>query len=774
MESIASTLILLVLAIHALLLTFVLVRGARSLTIRAGQSGRLWVSLMILFSAGAVGLLIAPDFVLVERLTRPLVTSLALTALLVVYGALVIRDTGARLLPVWLLIGLIWIVGIIAAAFLADPAAAVLDNIIALRPPQTILEYVVVVGFVLVAVLLIGITFYRFYAAKLPEIANRALFWVLNAAALLAGAVITLSGTESLSIVGVLLLTVSAIGAVYAHTSYRVFDIRRELASALRGALVLTLTASFIFAAIILARGGDFALNPDTFAALGITALAVAILYLPARAIFERILNSVFNTSLINAADATRRYSQQISGALELDSLAEISTSTLNNVMRVRRSMLILVNDKGSNDSVVEFQTTTPPSNMQELKNARRIFPKNGIIYNKLGIHQQPLSQFDLEFNPVYKTLPESERQFFRDLGMSAYAPIIAENRLIGVLAVGAKRNDAPYYPRDLELLATLANQTGAALRNARLVTDLRQLNRDMQSLNTGLEDAKEQMERLDAVKTDFVTIASHELRTPLAQIRGYTDILDALTEQDELDQYQAASMVGNLRKAAERMEELITAMLDVSQIDVNALDLRFAQTSMEAVVRMAIEPLSDAIRQRKLYLSSRGLRGLPVIQADLQRLVQAFRNLIVNAIKFTPDGGRIDISASLQPAQDRGDVDHILVKITDTGVGIAKENLELIFRKFYRAYDPSLHSTGTYKFMGAGPGLGLTIAQGVIEGHGGKVWAESAGYDPETFPGSTFYVLIPLTPPADARRVAPFLLSDAVAQESAAIRSQG
>ena len=155
------------------------------------------------------------------------------------------------------------------------------------------------------------------------------------------------------------------------------------------------------------------------------------------------------------------------------------------------------------------------------------------------------------------------------------------------------------------------------------------------------------------------------------------------------LDQDQMAGMVSNLRKATERMEELIGAMLDVSQLDVNAMDLRFAQTSLESVMRMAIEPLTDAVKQRKLTLSARGLRGLPVIQADMQRLVQAFRNVVVNAIKFTPDGGRIEIKASLQPAENPGQQDHLLITVSDTGVGIDKENLELIFRKFYRAYDP-------------------------------------------------------------------------------------
>jgi signal transduction histidine kinase len=330
------------------------------------------------------------------------------------------------------------------------------------------------------------------------------------------------------------------------------------------------------------------------------------------------------------------------------------------------------------------------------------------------------------------------------------------DGRLVGLLACGTKINDTPLYQRDVELLVALANQTGIALRNTRLVTDLRRLNDSMQSLNRDLGTANDQMGKLDSVKTDFVTIASHELRTPLAQVRGYTDIIDALNDQGMLDQDQTRGLVNNLRKATERMEELISAMLDVSQLDVNAMDLRFAQTSPESVLRMAIEPLTDPIKQRKLTLSARGLRGLPSLEADMQRLVQAFRNIITNAIKFTPDGGRIDIAAKLIEGRN-GEADQILISITDTGIGIGKEHLELVFNKFYRASDPGLHSTGTYKFMGAGPGLGLTIARGVIDGHGGKIWAESPGFDMELTPGSTFLIQIPLTPPENAKRVLPF-----------------
>lgn len=310
------------------------------------------------------------------------------------------------------------------------------------------------------------------------------------------------------------------------------------------------------------------------------------------------------------------------------------------------------------------------------------------------------------------------------------------------------------------------------SVENRRLraaVVDLQHVNAEIGDLNARLEQARGEASRLDSVKTDFVTIASHELRTPLSQVRGYSDILDALNENNMLDQNQAASLVGNLRKAVDRMEELISAMLDVSQLDVDAMDLRFTPVTIESAMRMAIEPLHDAVRQRKMTLVARGLKGLPSIEADQQRLVQALRNVIVNAIKFTPDGGRIEITGSLIPAKP-GETDHLLIAITDTGVGIAPENRELIFKKFFRASDPALHSTGAYKFMGAGPGLGLNIARGVIAGHGGEIWAESPGFNRETLPGSTFYIMLPTVQRADARRAMTMAAHDT---PSTAIRSQ-
>ncbi|MEO1290493.1 MAG: ATP-binding protein, partial [Chloroflexota bacterium] len=180
-------------------------------------------------------------------------------------------------------------------------------------------------------------------------------------------------------------------------------------------------------------------------------------------------------------------------------------------------------------------------------------------------------------------------------------------------------------------------------------------------------------------------------------------------------------------------------------------------RTSPETIIKMALEPLRDPAEERQIQIIRQSVKELPNIEADLQRMVQAIRNIVLNAIKFTPDGGTIEISAVLEPAKNENSVDNILFTIRDTGVGIDKKDIEFIFNKFYRAFDTQLHSTGIYKFMGAGPGLGLTIAKGIIEGHGGHIWAESTGHDMDNPQGSVFYVRLPVEPPSGQRRVSPF-----------------
>jgi signal transduction histidine kinase len=136
------------------------------------------------------------------------------------------------------------------------------------------------------------------------------------------------------------------------------------------------------------------------------------------------------------------------------------------------------------------------------------------------------------------------------------------------------------------------------------------------------------------------------------------------------------------------------------------------------------------------------GLENLPPVMGDGRRLHQALWNVLSNAMKYTPDGGRITVSG-------RQVEDAIHLKVQDTGIGIDPEERERIFERFYVLENTLLHRSSKTAFKGGGLGLGLTVARGIIEAHGGKIWAESPGRDEQRLPGTTFHILLPLpTPP--------------------------
>jgi signal transduction histidine kinase len=134
-------------------------------------------------------------------------------------------------------------------------------------------------------------------------------------------------------------------------------------------------------------------------------------------------------------------------------------------------------------------------------------------------------------------------------------------------------------------------------------------------------------------------------------------------------------------------------------------------------------------------------------IFADPERLYQAFGKILTNSLKYTPDGGSVTIRSYLsRPGQQTdGSTGFLTLEIEDTGIGIEPVNLERIFEVFSGIHDFTLHSSGKTKFKGGGPGLGLPIARGIIEAHGGRLWAESPGYDEMACPGTTFFVELPV-----------------------------
>ncbi len=719
----------------------------------------IWWFIATLSTAILVGVIsiLPPDTQLLEqeKLAQPALLIYAASLLMVVYGCLSIVYLQQQSTRLWLVGTGLWWMAVVAVGMTDNTAALGQEDWLSnLTTDNNSVGLAVIGGWTAIGVVLFLNTFHKFYRARLPEIANQALYWGVVMPLVLVGCIAGASGIEFLREVGWVILF-AGIGAVsYGVIALRVVDVRETLRTMTINMLLALVTAIAVLIALLIADEIDTDTDVSREILLAGLALATATIHAPAYLLATSLSNRMIRRGVDNVTGEISRFAQAITGVVEMEELAKVVVKTLDDVLRIKRSSLILVTKAEHDDAALRME----PYNISggEISTAPGYLKIDAPVYNQLFKKRKPLRQYELDFAQEYRTIDPSERDFFRQLRMAAFAPIVVQAQLIGILACGSKANDAPFSDSDLELLSTIANQTGIALRNARLVDDLRRREHDVAESNKRLEATKRQLEALDAVKTDFVTIASHELRTPLAQFRGHTDIIEALNEQGMLNQDQLRSLTINLRKAADRLETLIGDMLDVSQLDLSAMDLRFVQTTIENVVRMAIEPLQESIRNRKQSLRVRGLRGLPHIESDMKRLVQAVRNLVLNAVKFTPDGGRIEIVGSLLKNEMTGQ-DEIKLSIIDSGIGIDKKHHEAIFEKFFRIGDPGLHSTGDTKFMGAGPGLGLTIAQGVINGHGGRIWVESEGSDPEKLPGTTFHIVLPLKPPAGQRRVMPF-----------------
>lgn len=264
--------------------------------------------------------------------------------------------------------------------------------------------------------------------------------------------------------------------------------------------------------------------------------------------------------------------------------------------------------------------------------------------------------------------------------------------------------------------------------------------------MSTELARVQQQLEKLDRSKSNFISVAAHELKTPLTLIEGYTTMMRDMI--DASGQMQFDSLLNGMNKGVRRLHEIIDDMIDVSLIDNNLLSLNFQQVTIMHILNLLEGEVSDSVMERKQKLEIRKFPGVESwIYADPERIYQALHNVLTNAIKYTPDQGKIIVDGRMLPG-------FIEVTVKDSGIGVAPENTSAIFEKFAALGRTNLHSSGKTKFKGGGPGLGLPITRGIIEAHGGTIWVESEGYDEQTFPGSTFHLLIPIRTEADDPKV--------------------
>jgi len=221
----------------------------------------------------------------------------------------------------------------------------------------------------------------------------------------------------------------------------------------------------------------------------------------------------------------------------------------------------------------------------------------------------------------------------------------------------------------------------------------------------------------LNEMKDKFALITSHELMTPITVIREYVNLM-AEKILGEINEKQKNAL-GVMNKYFLRLEEI---KHNLSQLYVGAppaIEERLELTSIEVLTRTTTEDVTPFIKRRNQTLSLEIERDIPHVPMDRAAIRQVIVNLLLNAIRFTPDKGRITVRA-------KGDKRGIRVEVEDSGIGIPNDKLEDIFESFYEIQDTSQHTSGSIEFKSGGMGVGLTIARNIIDAHEGEIWAES------------------------------------------------
>lgn len=344
------------------------------------------------------------------------------------------------------------------------------------------------------------------------------------------------------------------------------------------------------------------------------------------------------------------------------------------------------------------------------------------LLASSRNVLEAPQPAFPLDQEPLAACLAQRETLILRDARLDACLqplgegascvlaclPVLEREQVVGVLLASAQHDLAP---EQLRLLALLAEQAALATSNARQAETVRDANR---------------------MKANFLSLVTHELRSPLNTINGYLDlILEGIA--GEINEQQQ-EFIRRARSSSEHLYALLEDLLLASRADAGQLRLNCAPTSLHELVASAIEELEVTALDGQVTLESELPADLPLLLVDSVRLQQVLRNLLINALRFTPADGRVVVGARVLPAQAEGEPELAEITVRDTGVGIAPEYHERIFERFFQV--PRSEGGRT-----SGQGLGLTIARMIVELHHGQIGVESS-----PGAGSTFRFTLPLT----------------------------
>jgi signal transduction histidine kinase len=386
-----------------------------------------------------------------------------------------------------------------------------------------------------------------------------------------------------------------------------------------------------------------------------------------------------------------------LNSTLDLNELLNLIITTATELLECEGASLLLYDDKPPR----LFFAAATGSDPAEL--ARIPVPIDASLAGTIFRSAHPLILNDVEQDARHYSFVSDQVKLKTKnlLGV----PMSIKDKTMGVLEAVNKRGGV-FTESDVAILSVTAAHAAIAINNARLLK--------------ATQRALEKVQETNQIKSNFLALASHELRTPLGIIIGYATFLQEDTQGENSE--NANHVLG----AAAQMRSLLDQMRNLTLLQSDNLSLKLEKISIQELLNSSIDEIKYSASRKNQQLVY-AFEDTPIfVNVDPQRIIQAYVNILSNAIRFSADGGEVVIGAAEQG-------DNILAWVKDRGIGVPPDKLEKIFEEFYQVEPPNTRSYG-------GLGIGLPIARGLIEAQGGKVWAESEGKDQ----GATFKVSLP------------------------------
>jgi len=550
--------------------------------------------------------------------------------------------------------------------------------------------------------------------------------------------------------------TVGIIG--YGIVRYRLLDIQITIKkSTLFSLVAIVVGTAYVLVAFLLSSlvfGGELTGIKHLIITGLIVGTIVTIGFRPLYSFLQEVTDKYFFKGTYNPQELIRNISSQLATTLEVKEISDILKENIERDIRLGGVSLMLIKRDGEyftqrempfkdglvSDIISYLQKNKETLVLEELE---RYYQEHPWKYDKRYLAYRNLKKINKAVVlPVYvKSETEGEGTVSPFISPLSESGIKREDsferrrtkrkieKLAAFIFLGSKKSGDAFTVQDINTLEIIASQVGVALENALMYERAKHfseiLQKEVERQTKELREANIRLKQLDKAKSEFISIASHQLRTPLTAIKGLVSMaLEGFWGPLNEEQKKHLKEVYN---SGERLLKLIEDLLDVSRIESGRMEFEFQPVNLYNLTKEVAEELKPQAKKKGLYLEVVPPRKkLPNVKADSLKIRQVIQNLIDNSIKYTLRGG---IRIRFKKERNK-----IIFSIADTGMGIPKDTISLLFEKFHRGKEAiRKHTEGT--------GLGLYLCARLIEAHNGKIWVESEGEGK----GSTFYFSLPI-----------------------------